>query len=399
VEWGFNIRSLRPPINYNTREGVIIGQEVADARNAFCEQAIDMKCKFIYFQGDDVLVPGHTLQSLIYRMEHDEQLGVVGGVYVTKSDVPQPLVFRGNGAGPYWDWKVGEYFQVTGIGMDATIIRTDVLKQMEKPWFKTIREDGFLDAKNEMESWTEDLWFCNRVYEETDYHVYADSMVMCTHFEYMGNNAWRPFTLRADSRPMQREEIDSKRVQAIDLGCGPEAHWWNFGPGYNVDRVDIRDECNPDYRCDLRRLPFNEDEYDVVFSSHTLEHFARDEVDEVLTEWTRIMKPTGEMTLIVPDLTWAAQQIINAKGRVSQDSYNVLYGSQEYRENFHKVGFTLAILKKHLTRHGLTVTHHANNEYNLLVTAKFAEEVAKKKKGVKRGVRERSGKQTKGNKK
>jgi len=176
IQWGFSYAALRPPINYSVRTGVIWGKKVADARNELAKQAIESNCKYLFFLGDDVTGPGHGLKQLIYRMEHDDKLGVVGGIYCSKTEPPSPLVFRGNGAGCFWDWKLGEYFEVTGIGMDFTLIRVEVLKELEPPWFETVARDGYLEGVSDCETWTEDLWFCNRVLENTDYLVYADSM-------------------------------------------------------------------------------------------------------------------------------------------------------------------------------------------------------------------------------
>ena len=83
-------------------------------------------------------------------------------------------------------------------------------------------------------------------------------------------------------------------------------------------------------------------EFDIVFSSHTLEHFCRQEVPQVLDERVRILKPEGELRLILLNLEWAAQHIMNKE--IDNDVLNVLYGAQTYDENFHKMGFTPQII-------------------------------------------------------
>lgn len=364
-EWGTRYAVLRPPINFNSRTCMLWGQEVADARNSIAQQAINDNARYVYFHGDDITAPGHTLQQLIYRAEHNPDLGVVGGIYCAKSEPTFPLVFRGNGKGPYWKWRVGEFFQITGIGMDCTLVRTDLFRQLEYPWFKTVRTDGYLDGEARVEAWTEDLWFCNRVIQETDYNIYADAVVMCEHWHNIGGDVWKTFTLRSDSYPMQPDPINSN-TQILDLGCGPQH--WNFGSEGQVTRVDLRDECEPDWRCDLRQLPFADQSYDIVFSSHTLEHFGRNEISEVLDEWLRVLKVNGELRLIIPNIAWAAAQI--SKGIVDANVLNVLYGSQEYPLNFHKVGFTHDSLASFVKEKGLEVRSVDTNGYNILLTAK-----------------------------
>src|SRR5690606_30903794 len=116
--------------------------------------------------------------------EHDSKLGVVGGVYCAKSNPPYPLVFKEFGAGSYWDWKIGDYFEVCGIGMDATLLRVETLKQMQYPWFKTVDIDMSIDAINKAESWTEDLYFCDKVTKETNYKIYVDARIICEHYNH-----------------------------------------------------------------------------------------------------------------------------------------------------------------------------------------------------------------------
>lgn len=372
INWGLAFSTYRPTVNYNSRTGVVWGQDVATARNQLGEQSMIDKSRYLFFIGDDVTAPGHVLQQLIYRMEHNPKIGIVGGIYCAKSDPPAPLVFRANGAGPYWNWTVGEFFRVTGIGMDCTLIRTDVLKQLEKPWFVTVRDDGYIDGKASSESWTEDLYFCKRVCEETDWEIWADSMIMCEHWQYLGGNQWKTYTLRSDSRPMQVGEVQGKQI--LDLGCGPQH--WNFGAEGQVTRCDIREECEPDFRIDIRQLPFDDDSYDIVFSSHTLEHFGRDEMDDILKEWTRVLKPSGEMRLILPNIEWAAKKILNDD--LDWHALNVLYGSQEYIENFHRNGFTPARITEALAKQGLIVDNLDHHGYNMIVTARYESNRAKR---------------------
>lgn len=52
-------------------------------------------------------------------------------------------------------------------------------------------------------------------------------------------------------------------------------------------------------------LPFESNSLDFVFSSHLLEDFL--DWDPILTEWTRVLKPGGNLIILVPDKElWAA---------------------------------------------------------------------------------------------
>ena len=80
---------------------------------------------------------------------------------------------------------------------------------------------------------------------------------------------------------------------------------------------------------------------------------------QVLDEWVRILKPEGELRLILPNLEWAAQHIMNKE--IDNDVLNVLYGAQTYDENFHKRGFTPQIIEQLLAERGFTKSYLDHN--------------------------------------
>jgi len=372
MEWAWAFKQLNPPANFNTRFAQIWNRPIDEARQAMAEQAVKDGSKYLFFLGDDVVPPSHGLKQLIYRMEMNDDLGVVAGIYCMKYDPPYPLVFRGNGQGAYWDWMVGEFFEVTGIGMDCTLIRTDMLKGMEKPWFKTVDTDKFLDAIPSAEQWTEDLYFCQKVCEETEYTIFADSAVMCEHWDSPSRTK---YVLAKSSKPMQRLQFKGDK-KIVDIGCGP-THWEFHDEGVPI-RVDTREEVNPDYRADARDLPFGDGSFDIVFSSHTLEHIERKDLEMTLDEWIRIMADDGELRIIVPDLEWAAKQLLENNGEMSEDVLNVFYGAQTYPENFHKNGFTPARLRKVLSDRGLYIAEESHDKLNLCLRAVRYEEAVKR---------------------
>jgi SAM-dependent methyltransferase len=369
MDWANAYKSLNAPINFNCNIVNVLGRPVADARNFIAEEAKKLKAKYIFFLGDDVIVPAHTLRQLIFRMEQDQALGVVGGVYCSKCDPPAPLVFRDNGCGTFWDWKVGEYFEVTGLGMDCTLIRVEMLDKISSPLFKTINDDKFLDAVNHADVWTEDLYFCKKVIEETSYKIYCDATIICTHFDIYSGKSWG---LPANSLPTRRV-ISEKKLQAIDIGCGSYKRYEQF-PDHDLLRVDIDERWEPDYRCDVRSLPFETESFDLVFSSHVLEHFPSVECDAVLDEWLRILKVGGTIELVIPTIEWAAEQLV--KGICNEDVLNVLYGAQTSPYDFHYNGFTPQSFKEFLEEHGLkdikierATTSPLGKEYNMRATA------------------------------
>src|SRR5271166_5643972 len=177
LQWALNFKSMSPPINFNCDFNIVMGKEIGYARNALAKAAVARGCKYIFFLGDDVVAPPHTIRQLIYRMENMPGVDVVGGVYCAKADPPAPLVFVENGAGSYWDWKIGEFFPVAGLGMDCTLIRTSLFEKLPEPWFKTVDEDRHVDGIAAQEAWTEDLYFLKKA-QDTGAGIYCDAAII-----------------------------------------------------------------------------------------------------------------------------------------------------------------------------------------------------------------------------
>lgn len=364
LKWAQSYKSLTPPINYNMTICEVRGRPVAEARNFMAEEALRIEARYLFFLGDDVVVPPHTLRQLVTRMENNKSIGVIGGVYCSKSIPTAPLVFRGNGVGSYWDWKIGEFFEVTGLGMDCTIIRTEILQDIPKPWFRTIGTDSFADGVSKADQWTEDLYFLKKVSDGGKWKIYCDGSLLCDHEDVIGQ---KTYSLPADSLPMRRPVVEGNpTLRVIDIGCGPTHVDFD---GNKALRVDIREEVNPDYRCDVRELPFGNGTFDVVFSSHVLEHFPRGEWEDVLREWVRLVSPTGQLRLVLPNIMWAAQRMVVDKV-IDNDVLNVLYGGQSNPYDFHYNGLTPERVADALSKLDFVVVEVKHQFYNMEITAK-----------------------------
>ena len=391
LEWATAFNALNAPINFHTIISQVYGQHVAEARNSIVRAAIENDRKYLFFLSDDVIVPPHTLRQLIYRMEHDDNLGVVGGVYCSKSEPPSPLVFTGNGSGCSWDWKVGEYFPVTGLGMDCTLIRVEcfwdlfanvnvdadmILRDEARlstfKWFETIDDDQFLDGINKAEQWTEDLRFLDKL-KNTDWKIMCDSMVMAIHYDWKSG---KRYSLPKGSKPTIPLELEKKEGELqkviLDLGCGTFTNEELNKEG-KVIRIDARKEVEPDYCCDIRCLPFDKASVDIVYSSHVLEHFLRSEYREFLEECLRVLKPGGELRIVVPNLLWAMEQIkedpVWFTAKEPNHVLNVLYGAQSNPLDRHYNGFTPNRLKGIFRGLNLdNVTIRTDKRYNIFGT-------------------------------
>lgn len=90
--------------------------------------------------------------------------------------------------------------------------------------------------------------------------------------------------------------LNSENKKMLNLGCGDR-----YREGWtNVDFIS-RDKHVLQY--DLRKpLPFANNTFDVVYHSHILEHFTKEDAQKFINECFRVLKPGGIVRIAIPDL-------------------------------------------------------------------------------------------------
>jgi len=101
----------------------------------------------------------------------------------------------------------------------------------------------------------------------------------------------------------------------LHLGCGPK-----YLPGFlNIDgnlfnKIDLW--------LDVRNgLPFPSNTVDSIYSTHMFEHFYPDELQLLLGECLRVLKPDGGLRLIVPNLASAISAYSQKQSAWFDDSF------------------------------------------------------------------------------
>lgn len=111
----------------------------------------------------------------------------------------------------------------------------------------------------------------------------------------------------------------------LNLGCGRK-----YMKGWvNVD-LEQRGDTRVDVQADIRELPFDDDYADTILANHVIEHFYRWEVEDILKDWFRALKPGGVIILECPDLMKCLENF-----RTSDNAYMHiygLYGDQQYKD-------------------------------------------------------------------
>ena len=109
----------------------------------------------------------------------------------------------------------------------------------------------------------------------------------------------------------------------LDLGCGPFRH-----EGWTpIDRT-LGKEVYP--------LFFPDNSVEEVRASHILEHFGHKEVEAVLQEWVRVLKPGGRIRIAVPDFNYICKGYLEGR---KEPFCSYLFGGQTDANDFHKTVF------------------------------------------------------------
>lgn len=141
--------------------------------------------------------------------------------------------------------------------------------------------------------------------------------------------------------------------------------------GYEHILLDIDPKGDPDIVCDARELASLEgDQFDAVYCSHNLEHYYRHDVSRVLGGFFHILKPSGFVQVLVPDLGEVMKICVEKGLDIEDELYrspagpimvlDVLYGYgieiERSGQDFyaHKTGFTHSSLKRALSSSGFS---------------------------------------------
>lgn len=153
---------------------------VPDAQNLIVKSAIEKNFEWLLLiEDDNILPPDAFLRINDYMRE--AKVPIVSGLYFTKSDPPEPLIYRSRGHSFYNDWKMGDKVWANGVPTGFLLIHGSILRQLwkESPEYQingqiTRRvfdqpQKVWTDPENGgtyTETGTSDLAFCDRVMKE-----------------------------------------------------------------------------------------------------------------------------------------------------------------------------------------------------------------------------------------
>ena len=139
----------------------------------------------------------------------------------------------------------------------------------------------------------------------------------------------------------------------INMGSG----WRDFGKDWI--HIDGGDYSHLD-SYDIYNLPYRNDSVSLIYASHLIEYFDRDEVKLLLKEWIRTLEPGGTLRIAVPDFE-AITDLYFLKNRGEKiyplDTFlGPLYGKMDMagKTIYHKTTYDFESLKKILEELGMS---------------------------------------------
>lgn len=101
---------------------------------------------------------------------------------------------------------------------------------------------------------------------------------------------------------------------------------------------------------------FPRNHFDLVAVGRVLEKVSRQGILACMNEWTKILKPGGELHIVTPNIRWAAISLMREDFDKNWPAIlATLYGTQENEEEYHKSGFTVAMLRGLLEEMGYKI--------------------------------------------
>lgn len=392
-----SVQGMVFPTNFSMQITYVPFMEVGRARNILVQYARDRGAKFLLFWDEDVIADANGLRRLIYHMLNHDDWSVCGGVYASKTVPPEPLLYNEWAMGSFYGWKKGEMVHTRCIGNGFTLFRVadfDRIGQDVAPYYEDRNpfDGSIIIVQNFFNSgdgsqlapgsvnktmWTEDMYFFQMA-EAAGMQVWADTSIALHHYNKVDRNF---YDVPIDGNMAIKPDAWNHSPLVCNLGGVGE-----YSP-YEVS-VDLRDDPFVTYRCDIRNLPDDwTDKFDLVKSHHTLEHFPFKDTEKVFGEWVRIVKPGGKMSLILPDLTYAARLIAHDEaldtyllGNIFGDQGHEYWGQEPYGEvrdgkylpwsfenNCHKAGFTPRFTQLLFEKYGLVDIKIERHDHQFLI--------------------------------
>ena len=144
----------------------------------------------------------------------------------------------------------------------------------------------------------------------------------------------------------------------FNVGCG----WRDFGDDWiHIDAGDYK-HLDSD---DIHLYDYEHNSADLIYASHVIEYFDREEIKVLLSDWKDVLKPSGILRLAVPNFEKIVSLYIKGYNDYKLDNaLGPLYGKMPMGNKtiYHKTTYDFQSLKKVLEDSGFKNIRHWNWE-------------------------------------
>ena len=182
-----------------------------DAQNLVAKEVIEKDFEWLLFIEEDNIIPNDAFVRINeYMMKGD--IPYVSALYFTKSNPPEPVLYRGRGNGSFRDFKIGDKVWVDGVPFGLTLIHSSIIKAAweESPEYSINGQITRRVFNQPVRNWsddrgygavrgTTDLEWCSRImndklfekagwpeYQKKKYPFLIDTNLFCWHVDQMG---------------------------------------------------------------------------------------------------------------------------------------------------------------------------------------------------------------------
>lgn len=300
------------------------GEKVDVARNYLFERALESGAKYLFFIGDDTVVP-YDAFTILHATAEANPNSVVTGVYYMKASNAM-ICQRVNGHVIVPDVSPGQLIEAWQTGMDCMLIPMDIVRRLkeEDP------ELPFCCIHYEPDSGIpfvgEDNFFVHRI-RRLGIKLLVNTDVQCLHMDMAtGKYTAHPsvdlrkyFTQIPITTPLEVTDklyLDRRWVDRLpdgtggitsaikkftdlgqpvkfNMGCGHERLEGYIGIDQSGDAADVKQDIN------TMTLP--DECADEIRAVHFIEHLPQHRAPRVLESWFKALKPAGQLVLELPD--------------------------------------------------------------------------------------------------
>lgn len=300
----------------------ISGEKVDVARNYLIEAAIESKAKYLFFVGEDTVIPFDGFMKLHKTVEENPNSIAVGVYYIKLANAM--IMVKEN------DWinipnvDPGQLFKAWMCGMDAMLIPIDLLRKMKEQEpdlpFCCIGNN----ISPDIPFIGEDNFFIHRAHK-AGIDILVNTDVQCLHMDLAtGKYTAHPdvdlrnyFTNIPIDKPLTMEDkeyidkrwidrlpkgsnnilkvkMDNSEPVRFNIGCGRDQLEGYIGIDKYTDAADIQE--------DFLEVTLPEECADEILASHVIEHIPQHRAPEFLSKCFNTLKPEGKLVLETPDL-------------------------------------------------------------------------------------------------